>query len=85
MQDKPKDFADLYASIHPDPSARAKVPILEHGDEVRLIESAVCAEYVAEAFPGQVSFACVCLSVCAGNAGGVLCCIHAVKFTLAAS
>lgn len=30
-----------------------QVPILEHGD-VQLIESAVCAEYVAETFPGQV-------------------------------
>lgn len=53
LQDKPKDFSDLYSSIHPDPNSRAKLPILEHGD-VRLIESAVCAEYVAEAFLGQV-------------------------------
>ncbi len=29
------------------------MPILEHGPEVKLIESAVCAEYIAEAFPGQ--------------------------------
>lgn len=81
LQEKPQIFSDLYSSIHPDPTARAKVfwfvgahclrrgsggsfdsrhvhpritkvPILEHGEEVKLIESAVCADYIAEAFPG---------------------------------
>ena len=36
LQDKPKDFEDLYAEINADPSASAKVPILVH-DDVRLI------------------------------------------------
>ena len=28
LKDKPKYFSDLYASINPDPTARAKVPLL---------------------------------------------------------
>lgn len=28
LQNKPKHFKDLYASIHPDPTAPAKVPII---------------------------------------------------------
>lgn len=75
LQNKPEDFVELYASLHPDPSARAKVPILEHCTrdleeevlpptpstfptasslyDVQVIESNVCAEYIAEAFPDQ--------------------------------
>lgn len=65
LQNKPEDFVALYASLHPDPTARAKVPILEHCTDlspsssssspynVQLIESSVCAEYIAEAFPNS--------------------------------
>jgi len=63
LQNKPEDFIALYASLHPDPTARAKVPILEHCTEnsasssssydVQIIESNVCAEYIAEAFPNS--------------------------------
>ena len=28
LKNKPKHFVDLYASIHPDPTAPAKVPII---------------------------------------------------------
>ncbi len=28
LKDKPKQFTDLYASINPDPAARAKVPLI---------------------------------------------------------
>jgi len=68
LQNKPDDFVALYASLHPEPTARAKVPILEHCTtdsspsslpsssspyNVQLIESSVCAEYIAEAFPNS--------------------------------
>jgi hypothetical protein len=42
LQEKPADFTALYSTLHPDPEARAKVPILEHGKEIKLIESMVC-------------------------------------------
>lgn len=36
----PQDFQDLYHTVHADPSARAKVPILQDGN-LTLIESAL--------------------------------------------
>lgn len=45
LQNKPKHFKDLYASIHPDPTAAAKVPIIIDGDN-QLIESNVVSEYL---------------------------------------
>ena len=35
-----QDFQDLYHTVHADPSARAKVPILQDGD-LTLIESSL--------------------------------------------
>ncbi|DBA86483.1 hypothetical protein WJX79_005726 [Trebouxia sp. C0005] len=45
LQNKPKHFKELYASIHPDPTAPAKVPIIIDGDN-QLIESNVVSEYL---------------------------------------
>ncbi|DBB07593.1 TPA: hypothetical protein ACH3X3_009034 [Trebouxia sp. C0006] len=50
LKDKPKYFSDLYASINPDPTARAKVPLLIDGDE-RIVESNLVAEYLDNTFP----------------------------------
>ena len=36
----PQDFQDLYKTVHADPNARAKVPILQD-DGLTLIESAL--------------------------------------------
>ena len=52
LQEKPADFTALYSTLHPDPEARAKVPILEHGKEIKLIESMVCL------------CVCVCMYIC---------------------
>merc|ERR1712196_667819 len=51
-----EELVKLYRSINPDPEASAKVPVLEHdtGKGVtRIIESAICAEYVESAFKGM--------------------------------
>ena len=40
-----QDFQDLYHTVHADPSARAKVPILQD-DGFTLIESALTVEYL---------------------------------------
>lgn len=45
LNDKPAHFVELYASIHPDPAAAAKVPILIDGD-TQLIESQLVVEYL---------------------------------------
>lgn len=52
LGDKPADFRALYRAISPDPTARAKVPVLEVGgagcdEHSLLLESAVVAKYVA--------------------------------------
>jgi glutathione S-transferase len=47
-----KEFQELYASINPDPSAPAKVPILVDGD-VKIIESAIVCEYLASKYADQ--------------------------------
>lgn len=48
------ELAELYRSIHPDPTSAAKVPILQHHrpeGTLNIIESAPCAEYIEGAFP----------------------------------
>ena len=50
LQNKPKEFCDLYALANPIPGASAKVPILEAGPVV-MTESLVVNDYVADAFP----------------------------------
>lgn len=50
LNNKPKYFSDLYASINPDPAARAKVPLLIDGDK-HIVESNLVAEYLDHAFP----------------------------------
>jgi glutathione S-transferase len=39
LKNKPKYFSDLYASINPDPAARAKVPLLIGSARIRGIVS----------------------------------------------
>ena len=53
LNNKPQWYKDLYASVHPDPLARAKVPIIEIGkpndaEYQILVESDVVARFVAE-------------------------------------
>lgn len=52
LGNKPPEFKALYRAISPDPTARAKVPVLEVGapgsdEHLWLLESAVVARYVA--------------------------------------
>jgi len=56
LQNKPKEFCDLYARANPIIGARAKVPLLEVIEDqthnsVVLCESLVVAEYLAECYP----------------------------------
>jgi len=57
LQNKPKDFCDLYALANPLPNARAKVPVLEivpEGDpeqRVVITESLIVTDYLAESYP----------------------------------
>lgn len=56
MQNKPKEFCDLYARANPIIGARAKVPLLEVIEDqthnsVVLCESLIVAEYLAERYP----------------------------------
>lgn len=57
LQNKPKEFCDLYAKANPIPSASAKVPLLEvikEGEKqpsTILTESLVVTDYLAERFP----------------------------------
>jgi len=56
LQNKPKEFCEVYALANPIPGARAKVPVLEViGDQTQnsvvLCESFVIAEYLAERYP----------------------------------
>lgn len=59
LQDKSQIFLDLYARANPLPDARAKVPVLQVGDDgiregkdetVALCESQIIAEYIGEIF-----------------------------------
>lgn len=45
LKNKPKHFTELYATIHPDPAAPAKVPIIIDGPD-KLIESNLVSEYL---------------------------------------
>lgn len=60
LQNKPKEFCDLYALANPIPNARAKVPVLEvveqtlNGEQeqsVVITESLIVAEYLADRYP----------------------------------
>ena len=58
LNNKPQWYKDLYASVHPDPLARAKVPIIEIGkpndaEYQILVESDVVARFVAENWKSQ--------------------------------
>lgn len=49
LKNKDEEFKKVYASLHPDPEAPAKVPILYDGD-TKLIESIVVVEYLASKY-----------------------------------
>jgi len=57
LQNKPKDFCDVYALANPLPNARAKVPVLEVVAEgepeqrVVITESLIVTDYLAESYP----------------------------------
>lgn len=51
LQNKPKEFCDLYALANPVPNARAKVPVLEVTEGVVITESLVVTDYLAESYP----------------------------------
>jgi len=56
LQNKTKEFCEVYARANPIPDARAKVPVLEViGDQLQnsvvLCESFVIADYLAERYP----------------------------------
>ncbi|KAK2079004.1 hypothetical protein QBZ16_002694 [Prototheca wickerhamii] len=51
LKNKSEEFKALYASIHPDPEAPAKVPILEDTDGTKLIESLTVARYLDAKYP----------------------------------
>lgn len=50
LSNKPDDFLAKYATVS---SERAKVPLLEHGDDVIVIESDVVTRYVANQVEGR--------------------------------
>ena len=52
LSDKPQEFLDKYARVSPDKDARAKVPLLEHGDRY-VIESADVVKYIAQNIAGK--------------------------------
>jgi len=54
LQDKPANFTSLYTVACADETARAKVPVLEVGDDV-LIESMVICEYLDEMANSEVA------------------------------
>jgi len=58
LNNKPEWYKRLYRSVHPDPRARAKVPILEVGKPnqpgyIKLVESEVVARFVARHWRSQ--------------------------------
>lgn len=58
LQEKPESYKALYATVHPNPAARSKVPILEIGEPGEpgyqiLVESDVVARYVARRWASQ--------------------------------
>ena len=53
LQDKPADFVETYSLGNPNPTARAKVPVLEMESGQVLVESLVIVEYLADHFKDQ--------------------------------
>jgi len=59
LQNKPKEFCELYERANPIPNARAKVPVLEareedeFGQSVVITESLVVVDYLAERYPNS--------------------------------
>lgn len=56
LQNKPKEFCELYALANPVPNARAKVPVLEvvttaGGEPFVITESLIVTDYLAESYP----------------------------------
>jgi len=50
LENKSPEFIELYAKSNPIPNARAKVPLLQVGDDKFFCESMVVAEFIAEAY-----------------------------------
>jgi len=50
LQNKSPEFLASYAKANPIPNARAKVPLLQIGDDEFICESQVVTEYIAEVF-----------------------------------
>ena len=50
LQNKSPEFLELYSKANPLPNARAKVPLLQVGDDYFLCESLVMSEYIAESY-----------------------------------
>ena len=50
LQNKSDEFLELYKKANPLPGARAKVPLLQVGDDTFLCESMVVTEYIAEVY-----------------------------------
>lgn len=55
LQNKPKDFCDIYSEITSDTTAPARVPIFEDSDGFKLIDSAIIVQYLDEKFPNSGS------------------------------
>lgn len=54
LSNKPPEFVSLYQSVSPDESAGAKSPVFEDKDhDVKLIESAIIAQYISDAYPSN--------------------------------
>ena len=53
LQNKSEEFLDLYKRANPLENARAKVPLLQVGDDFWICESLVVSEYIAETHPGS--------------------------------
>jgi len=50
LQNKSPEFVELYAKANPIPNARAKVPLLQVGEDTFLCESMIVTEYIAEQY-----------------------------------
>ena len=50
LQSKSDEFIELYRKANPLPNARAKVPLIQVGDDTFLCESMVVTEYLAEIY-----------------------------------
>lgn len=54
LQNKSPEFLSLYAQANPIPDARAKVPLLQIGEDTLIVESLIVAEYVAETYQSSI-------------------------------